>query len=270
MWSAIKKTLRKCAKACWTNQEGYSLLEIALSLIVLGLLSGGTLALIRSYSEGSRWHKTHINQEKIAQAVGFFLSRKGYIPCPADPRPLGDKRGVARMTCQDRFARGIVPFRTLGLSEKTAKDGFGRWITYVVDPALAMPSGLLSRPSFCQSFFAKVSRLRVIENGSLVDASCGGGPALVLISHGASGSGAYTPTGGRIALEPNASVGKKQNAQDGMCVRADGDGEDRVFFVTRGELVFHYSGIRCGDSFFLPSPSENNLQGYSPLRRDRP
>jgi hypothetical protein len=45
--------------------------------------------------------------------------------------------GFARASCGIYTAEGLVPFRTLNLSEHDARDGWGRFMTYRISPVLA-------------------------------------------------------------------------------------------------------------------------------------
>ena len=48
--------------------------------------------------------------------------------------------GFARVSCGIYQSDGIVPFRTLNLSEHDARDGWDRFMTYKISPVLANTS----------------------------------------------------------------------------------------------------------------------------------
>lgn len=167
---------------------------------------------------------------------------------------------------------GVVPFRTLGLPEKVAKDGHGAWLTYAVDPT-ALWRWHPSRHALCRILFSAPSLVKVRASGAWVNAqlTTAGKPqhdgvAFVLISHG-KGKGAFDPAGGadtrqRITLLPQSSLCKQQNCQDHLtfCAQPDSHDEgifdDVVLWRTRTQLLAE-GGLHCADFFFpnMQTPS---------------
>lgn len=236
---------------------GGTLIEVALSLAITGLVAGGTISFFRMYTKHAEMRRTREHQEVILQALGQFLGRWGYLPCPADPAISGRNRGEARHYCSanDELAVGIVPFRSLGLSERVARDGASHFMTYAVDPALTDRHPPPTRRLFCQSYFKKPCRLKVQEGDvDCVDRFCGasGGVAVVLVSHGR-GIGAFSREGKR----GGGVVGeaKKRNCSGALFFCASGSGgndifDDLVRWETRGNLLQNFAGIKCGDCLF--------------------
>jgi hypothetical protein len=83
--------------------------------------------------------KTSHRQEFLIRELAAWVQRTNALPCPADPAvdTLSHDFGFARSACNDKTAEGIVPFRTLSLSERDARDGWGRLMTYRISPVLA-------------------------------------------------------------------------------------------------------------------------------------
>jgi hypothetical protein len=82
---------------------------------------------------------TQKRQEFMIHELSAYAQRVNALPCPADPGidPRSHDFGFARKTCGIEAATGIVPFRTLNLSEHDAKDGWGRFMTYKISPVMA-------------------------------------------------------------------------------------------------------------------------------------
>ena len=82
---------------------------------------------------------TSKHQEFLIRELAAYTQRTNGLPCPADPavNPASREFGFARKACDHYTAEGIVPFRTLNLSERDARDGWGRLMTYRISPVLA-------------------------------------------------------------------------------------------------------------------------------------
>lgn len=127
------------------SQQGFSLVELSVVLIVIGLLLGAAASLIRPYIESYRYTSTQQKIEAIADALANYARINYDLPCPVDPTettaPFGTPAGSGvdghrvDMACKySSFSpnSGIVPFRTLGLDENQVKDAYGNYITYVL------------------------------------------------------------------------------------------------------------------------------------------
>lgn len=112
-------------------------MEMAIVLIIMGIVAGTAMPSILKYREQARMKETKDRQEQIAHAVGAFAVVNSRTPCPADPNAIPAQKGMERDHCSDsKSALGIVPYRDLGLTESQAKDGYGRYFTYVVPAQL--------------------------------------------------------------------------------------------------------------------------------------
>ena len=56
------------------------------------------------------------------------MEKNKRFPCPAEPHITGLGFGVALDSCRMEKAKGIIPFKTLGIGEAYARDGFKRLI----------------------------------------------------------------------------------------------------------------------------------------------
>jgi prepilin-type N-terminal cleavage/methylation domain-containing protein len=119
------------------DEEGFSLLELAIVLVILGTIGGMSLPLLTAHLNRTALQKTRSHQEYILDAIAAFVEKNHRFPCPADTKATGSTQGVSQIHCRGEKAKGIVPFKTLGISEAYAKDGFKRLMIYVVEPELA-------------------------------------------------------------------------------------------------------------------------------------
>lgn len=242
-------------------------MELALVLVLLGLAIGPGLSFFKAQRTLALQRMTRDHQKLIFEALQQYLAQHGRLPCPADPKSGHEIRGQSRSFCgQEGLAVGIVPYRSLGLSSRVARDGYGHWMTYAVDFGLAGGRETI-RSFLCKRLFKEPSHLDVSEgetesiNRLLVASNnTRDGVAVVLISHGPLGQGAFSGYGYRIPLSIEANQCKKKNCADKLsfCALPDvsdtGLCDDFVQWMTKSQLV-RGAHIPCFDYFF-PAPSE--------------
>jgi type II secretory pathway pseudopilin PulG len=130
------------------NQSGITLVEIAISVAIIGILMGGALELQQRARAQRQFESTYDNMDSIIQALSIYVETAGRLPCPGDPAvsdaSFGWERGVKPAdlqaghfptgSCDAKTRDGIVPFMTIGLPVQTARDGWGNFYTYAVSP----------------------------------------------------------------------------------------------------------------------------------------
>lgn len=139
------------------GSQGFTLLEIA---IIIGIATVVLIASIRfavPLMESAKRMETAEKMNKIAQAISVYAVENNRIPCPAVPRtdtnnPVDDGFGLERNNgralddAQSRCGNntdawvGIIPFKTLGLSNDVARDAWGNYFTYAISPVMALPA----------------------------------------------------------------------------------------------------------------------------------
>jgi prepilin-type N-terminal cleavage/methylation domain-containing protein len=132
------------------NQQGITLVEVAISVAIIGILTAGAMELHERARAQRQYESTYDNMDTIIQALSVYAETAGRLPCPADPAAsdvtTGWERGVKPAdlqvaaghfptgSCDQKTREGIVPFMTLGLSAQTVMDGWGHFYTYAVSP----------------------------------------------------------------------------------------------------------------------------------------
>src|SRR3990167_2752819 len=208
--------MRSSVPVLRSSQAGFSLIEISIVLMVIGIVGGMSLHLLSAQIHRAAYLKTRENQEYALTAIAAFVERHHRFPCPADPKAIGIEYGLEakERKCTANKAEGILPFRNLGISEVFAKDGFKRWLTYVIDSALADKDN----ENYLHTVVGKQITLRnehsqpvLIDQSSRIPNFV----AFLLISHGESGGGSFLGNGqsGRLFM-PSTSPQKLEN-QDG-------------------------------------------------------
>jgi prepilin-type N-terminal cleavage/methylation domain-containing protein len=105
---------------------GFSLLEVSISLIIVGIISTIFITQFNATRKLHSSHKTMANIEIVLKSIGAYcMYKEGSLPCPsARNRNVGNQSSEMKNNC------GIIPFKTLGIMERSAKDGNGQWLTY--------------------------------------------------------------------------------------------------------------------------------------------
>lgn len=107
------------------RQRGFSLLELAVALVVLGGLAGVAFAAAGAVAQRHRIAEAQQALERGEQALVAFAHSRHRLPCP-------DSDGSGREDCRSGTASGRLPYRALGLP---ASHGQGE-LDYEVDAAL--------------------------------------------------------------------------------------------------------------------------------------
>jgi len=118
--------------------SGFSLLEIAVVLIIIAFIGAATLNISTGAIQTKRRTATFDRAEAIQTAIALYVSQNKRLPCPADGTAAQGTaaagREVARDANQDCAAQttGTVPYIALGLSEDVVTDGWNSRFTYRV------------------------------------------------------------------------------------------------------------------------------------------
>lgn len=146
------------------HEQGFTLIEVAVVILVAGLIIGGLAAILKPYLLQQKIDVTNRNMQIVSRALDEFAQRYYRLPCPAPAHTQGAfQQGVAWDACispaiwpiympaTTNFSRGmdgVVPYRTLGLTREQATDGFDNPITYDVSSSGFLANPLLSGGTF--------------------------------------------------------------------------------------------------------------------------
>lgn len=120
--------------------KGFTLVELAIVLVIIGVLLGGFVGTLASRIETTKRANTKQQLEDIKAAILGFAVAKRRLPCPAVAKPadlteLGQEQPVGGGACTAEH--GFVPGRTLGLEgsynlDNLLLDTWGNPIRYSV------------------------------------------------------------------------------------------------------------------------------------------
>jgi len=197
---------------------GFTLVEMAVVLVIVGLLLGGLLVPLSAQLDIRDYNETRQKITTIKEAIIGFTLANGRLPCPADQTiasgTLGagmEKFDAAGTSCSSLV--GVVPWASLGVPET---DAWGRRFTYEVAGSFsdAIILNTVSPPASCvsvplNSSFSLCSEgtINISDAATLIAIKI---PA-VIVSHGKNGFGAYNSDGSQIS-DSSASVLEKENS----------------------------------------------------------
>ncbi len=191
------------------GERGVTLGVMAVVVAVAGALVVLANALQHMRAERGRLHALDDRFTAISDSLVEFAMVHKRLPCPADG---ADARGVeagAPGACGDQ-ARGTVPWRATALAQATARDRWGRKISYRVAERLTADGALVGLASPYTGLGLAVCGAPACP-APRFDPAAGTGAALVLISHGESGIGGFVAGSGRRVEGEPGSAGERAN-----------------------------------------------------------
>jgi prepilin-type N-terminal cleavage/methylation domain-containing protein len=238
----------------WRKHEhGFTLIELAVVLLIVGLISGGLLSAWATQIVQQRINTTKANAETIKTALVNFVSRNNRLPCPAidgllpsaaaygqEATTPGTCTGSAGIgVAPNDAARGIVPWIAVGLSGESASDAYNNRFTYQITKAatglnattLASLQGILTLHGDAPITLGIAPTGNQINgcNATAGNNSCNGFAVVVILSHGKNGVGAIGEDGTLLAAPTSAQ--EIQNAgNNNAFVRSDYSTVDANYF----------------------------------------
>lgn len=250
------------------HARGFTLVEIAVVLLIVGLITAGMAALFTGFLKSTRSRVVADNAGIVQQALQRFVERSGRLPCPAVAAALTGAEDPATTsaatTCAATvvgatgMARGAIPWIALGLPLEQVQDGYGRLFTYHVTMAATLTTLNTSTVGAVMGNMTLHSGSPVVMGSPAVAGrnqinSCWIGAAappanenrcnlnalVVLVSHGENGLGGVTSQGGALPAPTDAGELENTNATTAF-VKSDPNAtgfDDQVFAWAPEELL---------------------------------
>ena len=200
--------------------RGFTLIEIAIVMVVIGLVLSGGLLAVAPILETSKASDTNARMDRIEQALILHVIRYGCLPCPADAgiasgaANVGLAHGAAYYStactaaCDAAVtAQGVVPWVNLGLSEADATDGFGYRIDYAVTAGLVQSNSMVRTPPSTYPAGALTVQATATSGSAVITSLA----AYVLVSHGNDHALAFGRSG-VATIDPHGSVDQTNNS----------------------------------------------------------
>jgi prepilin-type N-terminal cleavage/methylation domain-containing protein len=201
-------SLRHPALITYSRQRGFSIIEMAVVLLVITLLLGSLLVPLATQVEQRQVSETERALEEIREALLGFAAAKGYLPCP--DRATGGTGGAndtandgvedfnAAGNCTAPNGEGNLPWATLGV---VGTDVWGNRFHY--EPATTFAQ---RAPAATFTLTSTSASLRVCTTNACTTqlTVAGDGPVAVVFSHGKNGFGAINGNTGTANPAPTS------------------------------------------------------------------
>ena len=205
----MKKQSHKTKNA----RNGFTLIELAVVLVIASTLIAGGIMTVVGNRETQRLRNIAEQLQYILKKITDYVDANGFLPCPANPtatfysstfgRGLGSGDGgctASNIVTPGTLGIGALPVYELGISASLTMDAWNNRITYVVDQNLVDTAG----------FTANDGSINVnnFGRGATTPANITTTAAVLLVSHGPNGFGAWRGRGG--ARLPTAGAGANE------------------------------------------------------------
>ena len=223
--------------------KGFSLVELAIVVTIIGVLLVATLDIGAGQIEMSRIKQTQEKLAKIEQAIKVYYKTNGRLPCPANGElPAAHasygvsgwnnpSNATSNANCNgSNFAMpnttvtgnpdgdvyiGVVPTVSLGLSDAYMLDSWGNKITYAVSRYCIDPDNWSDKNKYKWRSTAAANdggNIKINNTAGTIGQEIPNA-LFILVSHGKDGVGAYRRAGAsRIFGTPATSPAEKENA----------------------------------------------------------
>jgi len=252
-------------------QLGFSLMELAVVLVIVALLLGGLLVPFGTQRDVEFMRATEKSLGEIREALIGFAAINGRLPCPAQGtiasnNSLGNPitycacsaaatTGVATfgsgIACITPLANqlssdsvgGVLPWATLGLLET---DAWGNRYTYQVSNMFARgvnpvetlfgasctPTATPTNAAFALCTPGAIGLLTAASGGTTLAATV---PAIV-VSHGGNALGAYNKTGTKLT-SATAGTDEAENSNGDATFVSNTIIDDRLIWIAAPQLM---------------------------------
>jgi prepilin-type N-terminal cleavage/methylation domain-containing protein len=217
-------------------QVGFTLIELAIVLVILGLVLGGLVVPLAAQVQSRKVNETAAMISEIKESLYGFAIANGRLPCPATIATNGmenrrnDDAGIGPIDAQTEGCRagnysGLLPWATLGVSEI---DAWGNRFRYRVTNEFTRANGDATAigscvsagpvlagtdPNACTLELMDVGNLTIETRDSITKTKRNLStfvPAIV-ISFGRNGHGATNNQGVVLPTPPATNLDENQN-----------------------------------------------------------
>lgn len=235
----------KCNKS---SEAGFTLIEIAIGIIIIGLILIPSITLYKDFQKNKDWLVTEHNKNAVESAIGGFSSNYGRYPCPSS---MTAARGDADYgfelancqtsvpatgTCFDGICAyaspnaslivlvGALPYKNLNLLEDQAYDGQRMKFTYAVTLNLTETA----------TFSVDGGAVGIVKSDDILNSAIGtpNTAHYAVVSHGPNKAGAFSATTVQIPCTEGSTV--EQENCDGDSIFVTGEiattFDDRIAF----------------------------------------
>ena len=197
------------------KQKAFSLVELSVTLLVIATMVSISTIGYKSFISNSKIKTNQDNIDAVYKAIGNYLVTNKKLPCPAsltllkgdsnygnEVRTSGACASSGGVTIVSRtctlsttsttvncdLAYGMVPTKTLGLSDNMAEDSFGTKLSYIIDTRFAtlVNSGGTTGFEGSDPDATNMIQIRELSSSTILSNAI-----MVILSHGANKFGGF-------------------------------------------------------------------------------
>lgn len=283
---------------CTKRNGGFTLIEMAVVLVIISMVAGGFLTLLTVKDEQGRIDLTKERLQRVEEALMMFYKKYHRLPCPAQ-RTIADDvagfgveytngasvcddtqspAGIAKANAAgavDEVWIGIVPTRSLNLPDIYGIDGWNTRFTYAVVNDLAQSEALFTGYTNTTD---NTGVIQILDNFNTTNNAADGNQitsntldaageyetnAYIIISHGKDRRGGFSTSGTAIKTCPTgASVVEESENCDGDDVFRDSGITDMS--STNVGYFYDYVRYKTRNQLVFDAASRNSLSGDIP------
>ena len=107
--------------------SGFTLIEVAMVMVIIGLMLAASIAPLSSMIERNKVAETEVILNDVIEALYGYAASTGRLPCPTDAANMGIERPAGGGACNPGLSgaaiSGFVPGNTLGLTGSYSQEG---------------------------------------------------------------------------------------------------------------------------------------------------
>ena len=238
-----------------TNSRGFTLIEMAIVLVIITILIGGLAMPLSAQIQARRIAETQATLQEARQAlIGYAMTHNAtntpthhYLPCPdTDVPPEGRENRTSDTTCA--ASQGVLPWADLGTAPQ---DAWGNRLRYaVVGQFIDKYNGFsATTPASPPLGFTPI---QICSTHTCPSPDVADNVVFVLVSHGPNGWGAKNINGNTLA-DPTGPD-EKQNLKASLIYvsrsptkadAASGEFDDLVVWVSQSALIASVCPTGC-------------------------
>lgn len=130
------------------KSKGFSLVEMAVVLVIVGLIIGGGFSTVGAYLDNAKQSHTMGSLKITKQALLNYVKVNKHMPCPDlddDGSQEDDRTGSYSTRCSGEL--GTIPYDDLGVSREIASDDYGNLFGYAIHKESALDVIMDKNPS---------------------------------------------------------------------------------------------------------------------------